>query len=298
MRHITKRALLTLILCLLVPLGANADQPVDRTVPAAASGTVEIENISGSITVEGWDRNEIHVSGTLGDDVEALKVETKGDRTVIEVKLPEGNHRGDKEFSADLVIQIPRDSGVRTQLVSSSATVSGVLGGLELQTVSGVIKVDGEPRELDIQTVSGGIHADVRTDEVELETVSGGVELRGSFREVSINAVSSDLQLDLGTVERAALQTVSGNLVVSADPGPNARLEIQAHSGDVKLTLPGGLSADFDINTFSGDIENGFGPPAKRTSEYAPGKSLDFSTGGGARIEVQGFSGDIHLIKG
>ncbi len=298
MRHLTKRALPTLILCLLLPLGAFADQPVDRTIPATAGGTVEIENISGSITVEGWDRSEIHVSGTLGDDVEALKVETKGNRTLIKVKLPDGNHRGDKDFGADLVIQVPRDTGVRTQLVSSSATVSGVFGELELQTVSGTIKVQGEPRELELQTVSGDIHADVRTDEVELETVNGGVELKGNFREVRINAVSSDLHLDLGTVERAAVQTVSGNLVVSADPGPNARLEIQVHSGDVKLTLPGGLSADFDINTFSGDIENGFGPPAKRTSEYAPGKSLDFSTGGGARIEVQGFSGDIHLIKG
>ena len=294
MRHFT---LLTLSLSLLLPLGATADQPVDRTVPATGGGTVEIENISGSITVEGWDQGEVRVTGTLGDDVETLKVESKGDRTTIEVKLPEGNHQGNKEFSADLVIQVPRDSDIQTHLVSSSATVSGVYGDLELQTVSGSIKVHGEPRELEIQTVSGDIYADVRTDEVELETVNGGVELQGNFQEVSINAVSSDLQLALGTVERAALQTVSGNLVVSADPGANARLEIQAHSGDVKLTLPGGLSADFDINTFSGDIENDFGPAAQRTSEYAPGKSLDFSTGGGARVEVQGFSGDIHLIK-
>jgi DUF4097 and DUF4098 domain-containing protein YvlB len=124
------------------------------------------------------------------------------------------------------------------------------------------------------------------------------VELGGSFRVVAIQAVSSNLQLELGSIERASLQNVSGDLIVSADPSSGGRLEIQAHSGDVKLTLPAGIAANFQINTFSGDIHNGFGPPAKRTSKYAPGKSLDFSTGDRATIEVQGFSGDVHLIKG
>ena len=60
--------------------------------------------------------------------------------------------------------------------------------------------------------------------------------------------------------------------------------------------LPEDVSAEFDVETFSGDIVNDFGPKARRTSEYAPGKELSFSTrSGDARISVSSFSGTIRL---
>ena len=295
MKHI---ALLTLCCSLLLPLGAAADQAVDRTAAAAANGTVDIENLSGSLRIEGWDRGEVKITGSLGDDVEELQVRSEGNRTSIRVKLPEGNQRGNKDFNADLVIKVPRNSSLSAETVSSSIGVSGVYGKVELQTVSGKIEASGEPRQLEIDTVSGEIRADVRTDDVDLETVNGKIHLDGSFRKVEVNSVSSDLELSLGTTEQVSVQSVSGNLAISADPGAAGRLEIQAHSGNVDLTLPAGIAADFSVTTFSGEIKNDFGPPARRNSEFAPGKSLEFSTGNGARVKVQSFSGGVHLIKG
>jgi DUF4097 and DUF4098 domain-containing protein YvlB len=290
--------LVCLCLLLLAPLGAAAEKPVERTVAASADGSVEIENLAGSIRVEGWNQSQVQVTGTLGDDVEELEVRSSGGTVSIEVKLPQGRHSGDKDFSADLVVKVPRDSSIETSLVSSSVTVEGVYGSLELTTVSGAIEARGEPQEAELQSVSGTITADLRTDDLEVETVNGDVQLAGSFRELNLNAVNSNLNLDLGAIEEASLQNVSGDLTVSADPGAGGSLSISVHSGDIRLTLPAGVSADFDVNTFSGDIDNAFGPPAKRTSEYAPGKNVSFSTGGGARIEVQSFSGDVFLIKG
>ena len=36
-----------------------------------------ISNVSGTIDVRGWDRNEVQVTGHLGEDVERLDVETQ-----------------------------------------------------------------------------------------------------------------------------------------------------------------------------------------------------------------------------
>ena len=64
-----------------------------------------ISNVSGTVDVRGWDRNEVQVTGHLGEDVERVDVETSGGRTVIKVVLPRGSsHDGD----ATLEIQVPR----------------------------------------------------------------------------------------------------------------------------------------------------------------------------------------------
>ncbi len=65
----------------------------------------------------------------------------------------------------------------------------------------------------------------------------------------------------------------------------------------MELRLPAATAADFDVTTFSGNISNEFGPQARRTSEYGPGKELSFSTGAGARIVAKSFSGDVRLRK-
>ncbi len=45
-------------------------------------------------------------------------------------------------------------------------------------------------------------------------------------------------------------------------------------------------------------MRNDFGPKAKRTDKYGPGKELRFSAGdGSANIEISMFSGDVRLIK-
>ena len=47
-----------------------AAEEVDRTLDAASDGTVHVSNIAGSVAVDGWNRSEVRVEGTLGRDVE------------------------------------------------------------------------------------------------------------------------------------------------------------------------------------------------------------------------------------
>ena len=51
---------------------------------------VEISNTAGSVVVTGWDRNEVEITGELGEGTERLDF-TKGDKvTRIKVVLPSG----------------------------------------------------------------------------------------------------------------------------------------------------------------------------------------------------------------
>ena len=109
------------------------------TVAANPQGAVEIDNVAGSIDVQGWDKSEVAVTGTIGKDVERVDVTGDGNRTSIRVVLPKGMHWSMNDGEAHLVIHVPTNSSVSTSLVSSDLKVSAVHGALELRTVSGNI---------------------------------------------------------------------------------------------------------------------------------------------------------------
>ena len=92
--------------------------------------------------------------------------------------------------------------------------------------------------------------------------------------------------------------SVSGDFDMTGSIADNADWKIDCHSGDVVLNLSADISAEFDIQSFTGDIENEFGPQARRTSKYAPGRELQFTAGGGdADVDINMFSGDLKLLK-
>ncbi len=40
---------------------------IDESMDAAADGTVSISNVAGSVDVQGWSREQVEVTGDLGD---------------------------------------------------------------------------------------------------------------------------------------------------------------------------------------------------------------------------------------
>ena len=62
----------------LLAAGANAED-VQRTLEAAANGSVDVSNISGMVKITGWARNEVSVDAELGSDVEELVFKRDGE---------------------------------------------------------------------------------------------------------------------------------------------------------------------------------------------------------------------------
>src|ERR1700689_2648648 len=122
---------------------AYAATSVDEHRPANPQGAVEIDNVAGLIDVQGWDKSEVAVTGTIGKDVERVDVTSDSNRTSIRVVLPKGLHWSMRDGEAHLVIHVPTNSSLSASLVSSDLKVSAVRGALELRTVSGNISGDG-----------------------------------------------------------------------------------------------------------------------------------------------------------
>jgi DUF4097 and DUF4098 domain-containing protein YvlB len=274
-----------------------AAEEVDRTLNAASDGAVEVSNIAGSVTVEGWSRDEVQVKGTLGPNVEELIFERDGDRVTIKVKVPK---RGGRGIDSDLRISIPRGSSIDIATVSADIDVNDVLGEQELEAVSGDINTEAFESDLRAGTVSGDVYVkgDGKDTETRGNTVSGDVTLKNMAGQVAAESVSGDVIIDGGSFDRAEFSTVNGDIGFEAELRKDGRLSAETVNGEVGLQFAGKVSGRFDVDTFNGDIDNCFGPKPERTSKYAPGQELSFQEGNGdARINVSTMNGDISICR-
>lgn len=271
-----------------------AQTQLNERKAAAPDGAVEISNVSGSVKVIGWDRGEVEVTGTLGRGSERLEFSGTPGRTVVKVILPKHAHDVD---GSDLTVRVPAGSRLEVDTVSADVETNGVKAEVEVETVSGTIRVAEGPSEVRATSVSGEVEV-AAAGPVRAKSVSGTITVRGASRTFEASSVSGAIRATVGSVESAELETTSGSIRFEGDVARNGRLEAKTMSGSAEVTLPASLGAEYTLKTFSGNIENELGPAARRTSEYGPGKELEFTTGdGGARVRVTSFSGSVTLRK-
>jgi Putative adhesin len=299
--HLNKAPLTFALLMILAPWShARAATSINEHRAASPQGSVEIINVAGSIEVQGWDRADVEVTGTVGKDVERVELTGEGDRTSIKVVLPEGRNWGSRtDGAAHLLVHVPANSSISTSLVSSDLKISAVSGDLKLQTVSG--NLSGEAGgNVHANSVSGDVRlAAASAKSIEVQTVSGKIEVTGGNAETEISSVSGDATLSLGTVPRMRVKTVSGNLSASLAVGSEAQIEGESVSGDVTLDFAVMPAADFDIQTLSGRIDDCFGPKPTE-SRHGPGARLTFKSGETrANVRIVTKSGDVRMcVKG
>ncbi len=287
---------LTVILTAMFAVAVHAEE-VSRSVDAAADGLVEVSNIAGSVTIGGWNRSAVEVTGTLGRNVEELIVERDGDKVRIKVKVPRNSGRS---IDSDLHINVPKKSSIDVGTVSADIDVSEVAGTQSLHTVSGDITTEYVGGRMRAESVSGDVEVSGNNadGDVTATTVSGDVTLFRVSGEVSAEAVSGDVTIDEGSFDRVELETVNGEIQFLANLRKNGRLSIDTVNGDLEIEFAGDVSADFDVDTFNGSIRNCFGPKPVRTSKYTPGLELEFTEGrGSGRVAISTLNGDINICK-
>ncbi|MGB5510210.1 MAG: DUF4097 family beta strand repeat-containing protein [Woeseiaceae bacterium] len=290
------KKLTVMILGLLLAAPLLAEE-VDRTLDAAPDGEVDISNIDGTITVTGWSRDAVEVTGTLGRNVEELVFERDGDNVTIQVKVPRKGGRG---IDADLTIRVPENSSIDVSGVSADISVEGVRGVQRLQTVSGDVETESFGSDVSAESVSGDV--DVKGDKSDTETnigtVSGDVTLGGGSGVVRAGSVSGDVVIDEGEFSRAELGTVNGNVIFRAGLRKDGRFSAETVNGEMDIEFAGDVSAKIEIETFNGSIRNCFGPEPQRTSKYTPGLELSFTEGSGnGRVEISTMNGDVRLCR-
>ena len=193
-----------------MPFGAEGEEEVKveggktqitRTYGLAETGaSVSIKNISGKITVEGWDEPTAEV-----------KITRSGGNSELERRAVKVRYSEDKEDTLALTTALPGEVEYRIKLPRQ-------VRRLEIASQNSDVKLSG---------ISGAIEVDVKHGDVELTGISGDVETKvidgrttvafdqlGKDAESSFSSMNGDVELrfdgDVDADLRA--ETVNGNI--------------------------------------------------------------------------------------
>lgn len=239
--------------------GVNQTGSVGSAAPAAIQ-EIKIEWISGSVTVEPGDVQEItFLESGNGTDKYEMVWKQSGDELVIQYSKDSsiagfGLHFGDG--SKDLTVTVPR---------------GWVCDSLELDTASTDLTVRNMIiREMEIDSASGTAKFENCTvSSLDVDTASGDVTFSGSLSELDFEAASASFT---GVLENV----------------PD-KVKMDSMSGGLTLTLPEDAGFTISLDAMSSDFSSDF-PTVKKNKSYVCGD-------GHCKIDVDAMSGDVSILK-
>lgn len=280
---------------LLAASSAWAQTSVNERHPLASGGRIEIGNVSGRVSVRGWDRDEVVLTGTLGEGLK-LDVQSSRDRVQFDVVYPRMRY---SDGGADLVLKVPRGAQLQATTVSAELDIAEVdLARLRAETVSGELSVAGRSGEAVLETVSGALHSRLAAQRWRGNTISGELVAEGMRGDVNAETVSGRVQLGVADIARLRASTVSGSQkIATTGLAPGGSIGLESVSGSIDLQLPADTSAQLRVDTFSGSIASDAGQVQKE--EHGPGRSLATRLGGGnGDVTVESHSGSVRVTRG
>ena len=283
---------------------SQAGTPIKLSHALDADGKFSVSNVSGEVTVTGWDRPEVKVTGSLGEGAKPLKFE--GNASKLSLKVEARNKSGgwfswgnDTHMKpTTLNIMVPAGATVDVDVVSANTKLAGLKGGrISVDSVSGQVEVRAESPDVDIDTVSGDVSLAGRMTKISVDSVSGDVHAGRIGDQGKLESVSGEIRVAGGPFERLNASTVSGDLDIRGGVTGSGKISVDTMSGDVSLTLPPSLPARINASTFSGDINSDVGTVSGR--EHRSGNELSARIGeNGGDISLESFSGDLRIRTG
>jgi len=303
-------AALTSASLLLTPLSI-AGEKVDEKLASAGVNAVNIENLSGEVTIIGWDKASVTVKGELDDKAEKLIFEQVGNTINIKVDLP--NHGSWNSRGSELIIHMPANLRMNFESISSDVELENLTSNVTVKTVSGDIKARELSEHIELSSVSGNIRTKALQGKINLATVSGDIDDTNSSgrlqlhavsgeitsdsqaNEVFVNNVSGNTKLRLTKVDEFRISSVSGDTEVSLFLQNNGVAKASSVSGEVELDLQNDISADFRLKANAGgDLINKLTKHEADRAKYGPSSKLYFQTGdANGSVRVSTVSGNV-----
>ncbi|HEV2703298.1 MAG TPA: hypothetical protein VGV09_16850, partial [Steroidobacteraceae bacterium] len=137
---------------------AADDKAYSEHLAASPTGSVQINDVAGSVTVNGWEKPEVDIQGELGAAVERVEVTHTEDHIVIKVILPHDlDHAPDHSSEVRLQVHVPLNSSLEVSTVSAAITVEGIQKASKLRTVSGEVHAGLAGADEEVTSVNGNI---------------------------------------------------------------------------------------------------------------------------------------------
>ena len=176
--------------------GFAISKDYDQTYKLQPGGTFELQNVNGTVEVQGWDQDvvEVHAVKTAKfkeSDLARVSIDVQANSRGVSVTTRYPQNEG-VEVAVEYTIHVPHGARVEhVGTVNGTLIVAGVDQVEELRTVNGNIEVYGADRTVHAHTTNGNVR-------LELAHAHG---LSGTLAETTngsvVLALPADAQADL-----------------------------------------------------------------------------------------------------
>jgi hypothetical protein len=226
-RTVVQRFTLALLVCLglIAPASFCTSQEITKIFPMRADGLFELNNVNGTVRIEGWDKEEVEVRAVKSTtdnqsllNLVTIDIEASTDGVSVSTRYPQEEG---VEVAVDYIIHVPRHA-----LLSHVNNINGTLRVFssealgDLHTVNGNIEVYESSGNMHARTTNGNIYVELKhpSDSGAIaETTNGSVLLAMPAdmpAELEAKCMNGSFSSELPIVMRGAAQprTVHGQL--------------------------------------------------------------------------------------
>jgi DUF4097 and DUF4098 domain-containing protein YvlB len=279
-----------------------------RTLTLGTSGSLELKNVSGDITVTAGggrtatvnivrtSRGRTDADASLGLDKVTVDVNQSGDRAMVQTRYAEERHPA-YEVSVSYTVTAPAGTRVTIGSISGDTHVTGIHGDLSVNVISGDVTIEDAGRVALAKTISGDVTITGATTDGTIDTgsISGDISLRRIHaRRITASVISGSVTAQEVTCDAAQIGTTDGDVTFAGPVARNGRYELKSFSGDVHFEPAGRVGFELQANTFSGDIQ--LNPALTLHDVTKSRRTFRGSVGdGSAVVTITTFSGDIRI---
>lgn len=284
--------------------------------------SVVLEQPTGDVHVEGWDKPEIEVSIT---EEGIFEIEQTGSQIVIRnrpgrfklVDFLEPATEDLRDLGIDLskvasrversVERRMKDVKKMGRNINFDIDLSNWRGGrdynikvphncdLRLRTSSGDIVIAGVNGTLDLQSSSGDIRVREIGGNALIASSSGDLGIENLNGRLAVRTASGDIITHNLVVSEVSAATASGDLDLDLTRMPEGNVEVRTVSGDLDLFLPADAAFRAEVHTISGSVRCGFPREAVQYNSSHKRETVLNVNGGGKNLQLNTVSGDVTI---
>ena len=251
-----------------VPSTTTPSDKIERSIPVDPRASITLCVMSGTLTVRGWDKNELRARSADADQIELRRIDKAKDPTtpasrVDVMVLVKYGGKGDCQSLADVEMDVPRDATVQVQTRDGDILITGVAGAYA-GSQNGDIVIERVSKFVEAGVVGGSISLKDSTGRINLSSAGGGVEVHNvrpltPDDTIDVGTVSGDIQIDHVSNQKLAAKTVNGTITMNGPLAKAGQYAFTTIGGDVFLSIP--HDASFTLNARvngKGDIVSDF----------------------------------------
>lgn len=217
---------------------AFSQQQVSKRYAVGKNVKVELKNISGTITVESWNKDEIKVSATMESPTAKVTPRQIGEGVIIDV-MSDNRGRGDVG-NVNFKIQIPANASVDLETKIGNISVSNIRGG----SVRAHVSSEGDITLSDIsasrvfaQNMTGQIFFDgefSRDGDYQFQSTKGNIIIRiPADSAFSLTATTPTRKIALGGFWNNGFKTLDGRKLRGDVGGGRSTVMVTTFQGSI-----------------------------------------------------------------